>query len=379
MSASTEACKAAAKDASDDEYVNTSVVELGPILEAESKYGPIFRRELFDVAYAAHLSIQNKRQKTSDLLGGEQEGEENIVSDDQVVLLDIYGNERKVYLMGDGVRVEHNGIPYITQRCWSYRSIQSLGYAYGGGGGGNRDQLCPYDLGSARHVEADAKDCFKVEVLTENSIAWKGEWTNSEMYHRITAFLDEHAGKTMQHVDKIICFGLGCFDAKYPLAVKCRYIQHLAAYTIRDVIAQKQGGEPPKIYTQEPHYCKAAIALVKARFDMEVLEDPEGFRALDGNTFVMTVSPDVPVRQVAFGLTHEFGGPAGMFCNSITSEGLECDGKGSEARDGHHSVSPYRTCEPSPGLWRYKQESVWMEYSDMASFGDIGVYLKRRA
>jgi hypothetical protein len=39
---------------------NVSVIQLKPILDAQEKHGPIFRRELFDVAYAACLAINDK-------------------------------------------------------------------------------------------------------------------------------------------------------------------------------------------------------------------------------------------------------------------------------------------------------------------------------
>lgn len=40
------------------EFHDNSIVELGPILEAEAKYGPIFRRALFSVAYTAWKSFK---------------------------------------------------------------------------------------------------------------------------------------------------------------------------------------------------------------------------------------------------------------------------------------------------------------------------------
>lgn len=80
----------------------------------------------------------------------------------------------------------------------------------------------------------------------------------------------------------------------------------------------------------------------------------------------------MPVRQVALDITHEENGPAGFLCNAIYSEGLEADGK-KEADIKHF------TCNPSPALWKYKQESVWMEHDDREEtdfFGNMGVYLK---
>ncbi|KAF1947532.1 hypothetical protein EJ02DRAFT_306281, partial [Clathrospora elynae] len=192
------------------------------------------------------------------------------------------------------------------------------------------------------------------------------EWQNSEICHKLSAFLQEHAGTTMQHVDKIICFGLGCFPSKHERAQKRAYTQHLAALTIRSILATQQGGPAPPVFTQEPIYCAAGITHIvsPSPFNFTVLDDPEGFRALDGNTFILSVAPNVPVRQIVLGMTHTFGGPAGMFCDEIQSEGLECNGKGSEIDGNQRRFTPYKTCEPSPALWKYKQEGVWMECGD---------------
>jgi hypothetical protein len=61
-------------------------------------------------------------------------------------------------------------------------------------------------------------------------------------------------------------------------------------------------------------------------------------------------------------MTHESNGPAGSFCGSIASDGLEGDGKSRE--DAYSGANGYRTCSPSPGLWKYKQESIWMEHGE---------------
>ena len=148
---------------------------------------------------------------------------------------------------------------------------------------------------------------------------------------------------------------------------------------IRDVIAAEQRGTAPKIFAQKPEYCAAGISHIVEHFNMCVLEDPEGFKALDGRTFVLSFAPNVPVRQIVLGLTHEFGGPAGLFCDDIGSDGLECNDKGIYNDNGRVTCL-FHTCEPSPALWRFKQESFWMEYGDRDKgdwFGNVGVYLKK--
>lgn len=348
----------------------SNVVELDPILEAEAKYGPVFRRELFDAAYVAYSSIKDIGLEDRVVL---KDGSKTRHLRTEVTLLDIYGQEHKVRVLADGNRVEHHGQQYVSKRMWMYSCIQELGSTYGEG---RQCALLPYSFGTY-DMEVNMDRCFEEKELTEKATVWIKDWQKSEMYQRLTAFLEEHAGKSVEHVDKIICFGLGCFPSKWEHNGKRSYTQHLAACTVRDILARQQGGAPPQIFTQEPIYCVASKSHVQKAFNMTVLDDPEGFKAVDGQTFVLSFAPNVPVRQVVCGLTHEFRGPAALFANDIQSKGLECNGM--PCNDDQ--VMPFKTCEPSPVVWKYKQESIWMEYGDRDAddcFGDIGVYLKRK-
>jgi hypothetical protein len=128
-----------------------------------------------------------------------------------------------------------------------------------------------------------------------------------------------------------------------------------------------------QIYAQDPAYRPSDTAYLAEHFDISVVADPEGFKALNGNTFVVSVSPNVPVRQIALDMTEDSHGPAGFFCDHIGSDGLDGDGK-------VYSDAHYTTCNSSPGLWKYKQESHCMEHDDrkgMDCFGNIGLYLKK--
>ena len=340
------------------------IVQLDPILEAEARHGPVFRRDLFDVAYAAYqflnlCSLEELRDKHQN----------------EITLRNIYGNDSTGRAMMGGDLSDHGSRLQVSQRAMMYNSIQSLGFAYGQR---SEDRLCSYSLG-VRYVDAKQEDCFSPNTLEEQGKAWAQEWRASEMYQRLTDFMQQHAGKLMQNVDKIVCFGLGCLNAQRG---KRAYMQHLAACTVRDILARQQPGEQaPKVVTQDPDYCAAGKAYVAKHFDMLVLDDPEGFKLLDGHSFVLSFGPNVPVRQIVWGLTHEFGGPAGMFCDNIATKGLECNGKGSTNEDGRR-VAPYCTCESSPALWKYKQDSTWMEYSDREGdnwFGRPGIYLKQKS
>jgi hypothetical protein len=204
---------------------------------------------------------------------------------------------------------------------------------------------------------------------------WRVEWEASDLHAHLTAFLEKHAGSAMQRFDQIICFGLGrpVSQSSYSRELRRSFVQHLAARTLRDIFATKQSGAVPTIYAQDPAYRSSDTAYLAKHFDISVVADPEGFKALNGNTFVVSVSPNVPVRQIALNMTDDSHGPAGFFCDHIGSDGLEGDGK-------VYSDAHYTTCNSSPGLWKYKQESHCMEHDDRIGTdcsGNIGLYLKK--
>lgn len=353
---------------------NQDIIDLDPILAAEAKHGPVFRRELFDAAYDAYKSIISAAPEEPELNGW---GNKKQLLREKVTLLDINGDEFSAHVPRDGDVVQREEGPCILRRVWEYASIQELGHMYGAG---VRHGLCPYSFAQTE-IEVDKGDCFKEDDLLERAPSWKKEWEKSDVFHRLTEFLNEHAAETMVHVDKIVCFGLGCLKAWHEEGGHRSYMQHLAACTIRDIFTCTQGVATPTIYAQDPGYCSAGKFYLAKHFDMKIVDDPEGFKMLDGNTFVLSFAPNVCVRQVAFGITHEFGGPAGFFCDNIDSEGLHFNGKKGCDFPESFAICPYKTCEPSPGLWKYKNESAWREISDKKEenlFGAVGVYLKKK-
>ncbi|RAR14540.1 hypothetical protein DDE83_002113 [Stemphylium lycopersici] len=330
-----------------ESYPEDSVVELNPILDAEAQYGPVFRRELFNAAYAVWQSLQDHSRQDE--------------KSSEITVLNVYGREVQMVVPRDGEEFGLDGVRLVLTPSWGYNHLQSLGKTYGQiktSPGESLDlPLCPYMIGARRTRPESESSCFEMSTIKDNEGAWRQLWESSEICHRLTAFIEEHAGKTMRNVDQIVCFGLGCLTAKD------RYIQHLSARHIANIFARSQPGPTPPVFAQDPIYCTAGISYITAPapFNFTILDDPEGFRALTGNTFVLSFHPDVPVRQIVMGLTHDTNGPAGMFCNSIQSEGLECDGKRSDSSGGA-MVSPYLTCESSPSVWKYKQSSVFLEF-----------------
>lgn len=155
--------------------------------------------------------------------------------------------------------------------------------------------------------------------MDETRRLWTDQWDNPTFKRELTSYLDQNAG-AMARVDKIVCFGLGDWSVQ---SQSYSYIQHLAALHIRSTLARIQ--DTPlttfKVYAQDPAYCTTAEASLR-KLDIEPVEHPSGFDLLDENTFVVSMYPTAPVRQMATGLLNHVGGPAGMLCNAIQNDGM---------------------------------------------------------
>jgi hypothetical protein len=345
------------------------LVQLQPILNARKKHGPSFRREIFDFAYALYISLDDNDAEDRVYTG--QDGYKSIILRGKLHLMDIYGVEQEVCILKAGVTNEVSGETCMSKRVWAYNDIQHLGYRYGCS---MQNNLLPFQF-STQDIPIKEESEPVAPDFDLRAAEWRAEWQASEFCRRLSTFFAEHARGATQYIDQIVCFGLGCpVSVVHPRTLRRSYVQHLAAGTIRDVIAQQQDGHRPKVFAQDPAYTAVDSSYLSDHFNITEIADPEGMRTLTGSSFVMTVAPNIPVRQVALDITYGDGGPVGFFCNAIDSNGLESDGQLIS------DVMLY-TCNSSPALWEYKQKSVSMEYDDkeeMDCFGGMGVYLKRR-
>ena len=164
-----------------------------------------------------------------------------------------------------------------------------------------------------------ACSCAKVDNFHQMKEDWKVEWAHSDYRQKLVAYLEQYADR-MKDVDRIICFGLGNLGSGR--IGRRAYTQHLAAFTISQVLSQERQ-QPIPIYAQEPFYCATCKEFLRSSFNMEVVEDPHGFLLIDKNTFIMTVAPDVPVMQIAVDVLYEEGGPSAMLCDEKEDLGTE--------------------------------------------------------
>jgi hypothetical protein len=195
----------------------------------------------------------------------------------------------------------------------------------------------------------------------------------------------------MIEVRHIVCFGLGHIG-RYRNGTQSgrSYFQHLAACTVREILEQQQAiiHEQPaprqiKIYAQDPDYCDNCKATLKEKHRIEVAENPYGFVKIDKNTFVLSFSPNIPVRQIIADLSLEYQGPAGMLCDRIESDGLSYAVQ-SFNNDLHAFTSSYTTDPDSPNLAKYRDECMVLNLNDQELpherqlFGRTALYIKQR-
>ena len=74
--------------------------------------------------------------------------------------------------------------------------------------------------------------------------------------------------------------------------------------------------EPITIIAQDPVYTRDDVTILShLPVRISIVSDPDGFLAIDESTLVMSLYPNVPVKQIVADLAAEGKGPAAMFWN----------------------------------------------------------------
>ena len=124
----------------------------------------------------------------------------------------------------------------------------------------------------------------------------------------------------MPRVDKVLCFGLEALAfeqySQEDHLMRC-YLQHWTAWWVGEVLREVQGSEGIELVAQDPAYCGHCREKLWQDLRMKVVDTPERYLEVTGNSFVVTKAPSAPVRQVVADFTAEERGPAGMLCDII--------------------------------------------------------------
>ena len=181
------------------------------------------------------------------------------------------------------------------------------------------------------HSLVEPRDCCLYEKQEEEFKHYADKWLESPFCKRLMGYVADKA-RNMTEVKSVVCFGLGPLGPDEDFTgfhIMTCYLQHIAAIHIRNTIERAQGkdiGSIP-VYVQDPAYCSNCKRILKYDLDVNVKESNSGFLEVDGNTFVITVAPAAPIRQIVGDLTKDAGGPAGILCQPIDDDGVEAADK----------------------------------------------------
>jgi hypothetical protein len=109
-------------------------------------------------------------------------------------------------------------------------------------------------------------------------------------------------------ITKIVCFGLGSLVRSWANT------QHAAVESLIGYFKEKTGHDVC-CYAQDPGYSDIDEEFLKRTIGIDIIEDPKGFLEVDENTFVISISPDVPVKQIVSDLQR----PAAMLWITVGS------------------------------------------------------------
>jgi hypothetical protein len=177
----------------------------------------------------------------------------------------------------------------------------------------SRIDMDPVTIGlERRNIERSLRSQTDAEALYQS---YRRTWRASQTYLQLKAHLDKI---TFPSINKIVCFALGApsnFDQRES---RRSNIQHAAVESLIEILNEKAGGNKViTCYAQEPLYNHSDRELLRT-IGIETIDDPEGpegFLKVDENTLVVSISPNVPVRQIIADLVW----PGAMLWDTVKS------------------------------------------------------------
>ncbi len=136
-------------------------------------------------------------------------------------------------------------------------------------------------------------------------------WRETEEYKRIETLL--HTETLPAGITKIVAFALG--DIGRAGSGHSRSIcQHALILCVRDALNSRLGPGQPAVrcFAQDPAY-REVDKQVLGEAGITVVGDPRGFLEVDDNTVVISISPNIPVRQI----TADIARPAVLMWNVV--------------------------------------------------------------
>lgn len=173
--------------------------------------------------------------------------------------------------------------------------------------------MCPLHVGTI--IKGKGKgytmDAFTHEYAKQSKI-----WEESKTCQSLLEQLKKFTLGQITGVKKIFGFALGDVDAaktKYDDDVQRPFAQHATLKTIAKFLKEHNGGREVPCYSQDPILRDGRGAEFIESIGITALDDPKGFLEVDEDTFVVSVAPNIPVRQVIADITK----PRAMLWDSV--------------------------------------------------------------
>lgn len=159
---------------------------------------------------------------------------------------------------------------------------------------------------------------YSLEELADLYAQQRKAWETSETRRFLVEQLDKFTPGQIAGITKVVGFALGDVamskkkeDVQRPLA------QHASLLTIAGFLTGRNGGREVPCYSQDPANNAGPGTEFLRTIGITPLDDPKGFLAVDENTLVVSVAPNVPVRQILADIQW----PLAMLWNTVeTSE-----------------------------------------------------------
>jgi hypothetical protein len=157
-------------------------------------------------------------------------------------------------------------------------------------------------------------DCDSLEGLRAAFDAGIKAWEETEDCKCLRSLFD--AAAPLPKVSKIVAFACSTM-AGYKKSQPRTIHQHALILTLRDIFSSRRSQEEPEIkcFAQDPVYTKTDEQVLKEA-GITVLRDPRGFLEVDDESIVISVSPNIPVREIITDIAR----PAVLIWNHVKTE-----------------------------------------------------------
>lgn len=139
------------------------------------------------------------------------------------------------------------------------------------------------------------------------------EWEQSHDCQQLRNALERIPSSTLNGISKIVAFACSTMAYDEPICQKPSIAQHAMVLTIRDFLHRKNGSQI-RCFAQDPAYTEIDKAVLQ-HTGITVLDDPRAFLEVDEASFIVSVGPDVPIRQIVLDIAR----PAAMVWDKVKS------------------------------------------------------------